>query len=453
MRTHSTPARLLLATFVALLLSAVMGASLARAQDGTDASAGAGGAPSASAIDAYLVSVGSPMAGQGAAFMASGGRWQVDPRLLVAIAGAESSFGQYTCAPFNGWGWGCPNGPYEFTSWADGIDAVAQGLRTNYLADGLTTVAAIQQRYAPSNAANDPTGLNNHWTGNVSRFLVELGGDPNDVDLDGIAGTIPLGPLGGAGGADAFGVADDLPGVAGNESTPALVVRAGTPRPLIVRVHNTGSVAWHADDIRLRRVDGESRIAGAPYGALASDRAVEPGAVARFVVQLAAVGSHDGEALTQWRLEGPSGQFGDVIERTVRFEVPTFVAADPTVEATPTNAGIAGGGAWTVVVNVRNAGSDTWERDGEAPVLLGLGASVGGALDAQGWLTDRIAARMLERTAAPGEFASFAFRVRTADAGIALALRPTRAGAWADGPPAIVELGTVAPAQLDSLRP
>ena len=80
-------------------------------------------------LDAYLLSKGSPMAGQGSAFVASGGRWQVDPRLLVAIAGAESSFGQITCAPYNAWGWGCPNGPYRFESWADGIDTVMGRLR------------------------------------------------------------------------------------------------------------------------------------------------------------------------------------------------------------------------------------------------------------------------------------------------------------------------------------
>ena len=55
--------------------------------------------PTAAALDAYLASKGSPMTGQGAAFVASGGQWQVDPRLVVAIAGAESSFGQITCAP------------------------------------------------------------------------------------------------------------------------------------------------------------------------------------------------------------------------------------------------------------------------------------------------------------------------------------------------------------------
>ncbi|MCW2926805.1 MAG: conjugal transfer protein [Thermoleophilia bacterium] len=134
--------------------------------------------PTAAILDAYLASKGSPMTGQGAALMASGQRWQVDPRLLVAIAGAESSFGAVTCGPNNAWGWACPNDPADFGSWADGIDTVTRGLRGYYLDEGRTSVALIQQKYCPVGAANDPTGLNSHWRANVTKFLLELGGNP-----------------------------------------------------------------------------------------------------------------------------------------------------------------------------------------------------------------------------------------------------------------------------------
>lgn len=145
---------------------------------------GGGGVPagaSASAIDAYLAAKGSPMAGSGVFFMASGQRAGIDPRLVVAIAGAESNFGQITCGPFNAWGWSCPNAPVAFGSWAEGIEEVTSSLRRFYVDEGRTTVIAIQQKYAPSGAANDPTGLNNHWVANVSKFLVELGGNPNRI--------------------------------------------------------------------------------------------------------------------------------------------------------------------------------------------------------------------------------------------------------------------------------
>lgn len=142
------------------------------------------GEPSVSAesIDRYLQSKGSPLAGEGAAFLASGVEHEIDPRLLVAIAGAESYFGITTCAPHNAWGWGCPSGPYAFESWSRGIDTVARGLREDYLDDGLTSVGQIHLRYAPPDASNDPGGLNYAWADNVARFLIEQGGDPQDVD-------------------------------------------------------------------------------------------------------------------------------------------------------------------------------------------------------------------------------------------------------------------------------
>lgn len=410
-------------------------------------------APTAGEIDAYLASKGSPMTGQGAAFVASGGQWQVDPRLVVAIAGAESNFGQITCAPFNGWGWGCPNGPYEFTSWADGIDTVMKGLRTNYLSEGRTSVALIHQKYAPVGAENDPTGLNDNWTNNVSRFMVEMGGDPNDVDLDGIAGTMPLGPLGGA-SLDSFGFTEeaDTNADTANPDAPALEVASGTPRALVVRIRNTGYVAWRTSDVRLRRVDAEPRVVGAEFGALANAGAVEPNEVAAFVVQLAAAGSSDGRATTVWRLEGPSGPFGAEIVRDVGFSVPAFVATEATVDVQPTNGGINPDAdpAWNVIVKVRNSGSRDWVRDGDEGVLLGLAEAAGRPHGAEGWINDRAATRMLERRAAPGEVATFAFRVR--GTGTALAMRPFRADGWATGDVAYVELGTVAPALVDALR-
>lgn len=144
---------------------------------------GSGGpAVSAASIDSYLASKGSPLVGQGAAFLEAGVEHGVDPRLVVAIAGAESFFGVTTCAPHNAWGWGCPNGPFSFRTWAHAIDTVTRGLRVGYLDDGLSSVGRIHLRYAPPNAANDPTGLNYAWADNVARFLVEQGGDPQDID-------------------------------------------------------------------------------------------------------------------------------------------------------------------------------------------------------------------------------------------------------------------------------
>jgi hypothetical protein len=368
----------------------------------SSARAAASAPPDPVQIDAYLTAKGSPMAGSGTAFVASGQRWQVDPRLLVAIAGAESSFGRITCAPFNAWGWGCPDGPYDFTSWADGIETVTRGLRVGYLAEGRTTVASINQKYAPLGAANDPTGLNNYWTINVSRFLIELGGNPNDLDMDGIAGTLALGPIGGLALASewAFAPAGDATSV----TPPALRVVAGEAQVLSLEVRNTGTSAWGPQDVRLRRVDVDPRIVGATWGDLAKQQQVAAGTDARFVVRLAGAGTAPGRVLTRWRLESPSGPFGDVIDVPVVLVATPHAVRDLRAEVQA----VAADGTQVIIVRGRNAGSQPWRRDAE--LRLGTGSRT--AVASVGWITDTIAARLLEREVAPGEEGSFALRVR-----------------------------------------
>lgn len=145
-------------------------------------------------IDRYLKSKGSPLAGYGRRFVAAGRRNGVDPRLLVAIAGQETSFATYkpSQAIRNAWGWG----PHiKFPSWGAGIDEIARGLRSGYLDQGLRTIPQIGKKWAPIGAENDPTGLNNNWAKGVSRFYGELGGQ---VEVGPQAG--PFGQGGGAAG-------------------------------------------------------------------------------------------------------------------------------------------------------------------------------------------------------------------------------------------------------------
>ena len=141
----------------------------------TQAIAPAGG-DMAPALDAYLAARLSPLTGHGAVFVREAGAVGLDPRLLVAIAGAETAFGAYgpSQAILNPFGMG-PG--IQYASWEESIGAAARNLAGHlYLGDGRVTIAAIQQRWAPSAAANDPTGLNLNWTVNVSRFYAELGG-------------------------------------------------------------------------------------------------------------------------------------------------------------------------------------------------------------------------------------------------------------------------------------
>lgn len=121
----------------------------------------------------------SPLAAEEAAIGKAAQRHNVDWRLIVAVAQAETSLGTTgnALSLHNAWGLG-PHRSYP--SWEAGADAFGQTI-ARYRADGLTSVAKIQTRYAPSRASNDPTGLNSNWTRNVTSTLVRLGGDPNDV--------------------------------------------------------------------------------------------------------------------------------------------------------------------------------------------------------------------------------------------------------------------------------
>ncbi|MCB0880693.1 MAG: glucosaminidase domain-containing protein [Thermoleophilia bacterium] len=133
----------------------------------------------ASRLDAWMAkhTPGSPLVGHGADFVRAGAANGIDPRFLVAVAAQESALGTAGSGKDinNPFGWG-PARP--FSSWTESIDTVAAGLAKGYLGEGRDTIAAIQAKWAPVGAANDPTGLNSNWTTGVSKFYAEMGGTP-----------------------------------------------------------------------------------------------------------------------------------------------------------------------------------------------------------------------------------------------------------------------------------
>lgn len=140
-------------------------------------------------IDSVLAQLrpGNPLVGQGPVFAKAGEERDVDWRLLVAIAYAETELGVTGNAEriHNPFGLG-PG--ISFNSWALAIMRAAeliQEYRDNY---GLTTVAEIGSRWAPQGAANDPSNLNSNWTRNVTATLTRLGGNPSDVTAPGGGG-------------------------------------------------------------------------------------------------------------------------------------------------------------------------------------------------------------------------------------------------------------------------
>lgn len=133
-------------------------------------------------LEGYLRNQASPLAAHVDGFFASAQQWNVDPRLVVAVGGAESSFGKNgLCATqrHNAWGWGggYPN-CFSYPTWDAAIDAVTSGLRRLYLDLGLTTIPAIAAKYCATGCEN--------WIPNVTLFYeVELDGDPDNLEYMG----------------------------------------------------------------------------------------------------------------------------------------------------------------------------------------------------------------------------------------------------------------------------
>lgn len=131
----------------------------------------------AAGIDAMLARAASPLAGDGATFVEASRAAGLDPRALVAIAAHETLLETYGPAQEIRNAFGLGPG-IAFASEEDAIRRAARVLGDYYLAEGRVTLAAIGAKWAPVGAANDPTGLNRHWTAGVGAYFAALGGDP-----------------------------------------------------------------------------------------------------------------------------------------------------------------------------------------------------------------------------------------------------------------------------------
>jgi hypothetical protein len=119
-------------------------------------------------LESYLSAHSSPLAPYSGFFVQEADRLGLDWKLVVSIAGAESTFGQFVPAnSYNGWGWGIFTGRSDgvhFSSWADGITTVSEGLRYNYINHGAVSVEEIGRVYAASPA----------WAAHVRFFMREI---------------------------------------------------------------------------------------------------------------------------------------------------------------------------------------------------------------------------------------------------------------------------------------
>ncbi|MEH7383329.1 glucosaminidase domain-containing protein [Bacillus sp. JJ1533] len=139
--------------------------------------------------------------GLGHNFVKSGEEHDIDPIFLAALAAQETGWGNsdiasapwnniggITCMPdiyANIFGEDYPNPGCEqlvdggtnwqkFLSIEDSIRFKAIYLKQYYVENGNETIGEIQTVYAPNEAANDATGLNNHWVKNIVSIMNDV---------------------------------------------------------------------------------------------------------------------------------------------------------------------------------------------------------------------------------------------------------------------------------------
>lgn len=113
----------------------------------------------------YLASFNSPLQYHAEDFIEAADAYELDWKLIPAIAGVESTFGKRIPGGFNAWGWGVyGTQAIYFSSWRAGIYTLAKGLRENYLNKGLTDPYAMNRIYASS-----PT-----WGSKVAYFMQDI---------------------------------------------------------------------------------------------------------------------------------------------------------------------------------------------------------------------------------------------------------------------------------------
>lgn len=95
-------------------------------------------------------------------------QYSFDYRLLPAIAMQESNLCKYIPEDsHNCWGWGIyGNTALKFASYDEAIEAVAKGIKEEYINHGLITASTIMAKYTPSS--------NGSWAHGVNTFLKAL---------------------------------------------------------------------------------------------------------------------------------------------------------------------------------------------------------------------------------------------------------------------------------------
>ena len=103
-----------------------------------------------------------PLADYSEKFVEVANKYNLDYRLLPAIATVESGGGKSNFRSYNAWGWGNKS----FSSFEEGIEIVGRGLKTGYIDKGRDTVEEMASIYCPPNSKS--------WARGVRQFMNEI---------------------------------------------------------------------------------------------------------------------------------------------------------------------------------------------------------------------------------------------------------------------------------------
>lgn len=119
-------------------------------------------------IERFLENYGSPLAPYAQFIVNTSDSYDIDHRLIPAIAMQESNLCKKAPSnSYNCWGYGIYGGKIlTFANYQEAIQSVAKGLAQNYKAAGLVTPLEIMSKYTPSNTGD--------WAAAVEHFMEQL---------------------------------------------------------------------------------------------------------------------------------------------------------------------------------------------------------------------------------------------------------------------------------------